>query len=128
LVASSILDYIYLDTIPGRTSLYGLLAVALVALGTFIGVRAFDRNPAERRRHLIRAGVLLGFAALLWLLLIDVFVFTGSAGPGVAAICALACLPTTTFGLFFLRAIDRNEKEPWRLVLVAAAWGAVVAT
>ena len=37
-------------------------------------------------------------------------------------------MPTTAFGLFFLRAIDRNEKEPWRLVLVAAAWGAVVAT
>jgi RsiW-degrading membrane proteinase PrsW (M82 family) len=128
LVASSILNYIYLDTVAGRTSLFGLLAVALVALGTFIGVRAFDRDPAERRRHFIRAGVLLGLAALLWLLLIDVFVFTGAAGPGIAAICALACLPTTTFGLFFLRAIDRNEKEPWRLVLVAAAWGAVVAT
>jgi protease PrsW len=24
--------------------------------------------------------------------------------------------------------MDRNEKEPWRLVLVAAAWGAIVAT
>ena len=128
LVTSSILNYIYLDTVAGRTSLYGLLAVALVALGTFIGVRAFGRDPAERRRHFIRAGVLLGLAALLWLLLIDVFVFTDAAGPGIAAICALACLPTTAFGLFFLRAIDRNEKEPWRLVLVAAAWGAVVAT
>ena len=32
LVASSILDYVYLDTIPSRTALYGLLAVALVAL------------------------------------------------------------------------------------------------
>ena len=128
LIASSILNYIYLDTVAGRTSLYGLLAVGLVALGTFIGVRAFDRDPAERRRHFIRAGVLLGLAALLWLLLIDVFIFTGAAGPGIAAVCALACLPTTAFGLFFLRAMDRNEKEPWRLVLVAAAWGAVVAT
>lgn len=128
LVASSILDYVYLDTIPSRAALYGLLAVALVALGTFIGVRAFDRNPADRRRHLIRAGVLLGLAVLLWLLLIDVFVFTDSAGPRVAAICALACLPTTAFGLFVVRRLDRNEKEPWRLVLVAFAWGAIVAT
>src|SRR5262249_24462303 len=32
------------------------------------------------------------------------------------------------FGLFVVRRIDRNEKEPWRLVLVAAAWGALVAT
>jgi len=128
LVTSSILNYVYLDTVAGRTSLYGLLAVALVALGTFVGVRAVDRDPARRRRDFIRAAVLLGLAALLWLLLIDVFIFTDAAGPGVAAICALACLPTTAFGLWVVRRIDRNEKEPWRLVLVAAAWGAVVAT
>jgi protease PrsW len=128
LVASSILDYAYLDTIPSRISLYGLVAVALVALGTYIGVRAFDRDPADRTRHLIRAGVLLGLAVLLWLLLIDVFVFTASAGPRVAAICAAACLPTTALGLVIVRRLDRNEKEPWRLVLVAFAWGAIVAT
>jgi protease PrsW len=128
LVASSILDYVYLDTIPGRTALYGLLAVALVALGTYIGVRAIHRDPAERRRHVIRAVVLLGLAILLWLLVIDLFAFTGSAGPGVAAISAAACLPTTAFGLFVVRRLDRNEKEPWRIVLVAFAWGAIVAT
>ena len=128
LVANSLLDYMYLDTIPGRASLFGLVAVALVAVATFIGVRAFDRDPAQRTRHLIRAGVLLGLAALLWLLLSDVFIFTQSAGPGVAAVSALACLPTTAFGLFVVRRLDRNEKEPWRLVLVAAAWGAIVAT
>jgi RsiW-degrading membrane proteinase PrsW (M82 family) len=82
----------------------------------------------QRRKDFIRAGVLLGLAALMWLLVIDVFIFTGAAGPGVAAVCALACLPTTAFGLWVVRRIDRNEKEPWRLVLVAAAWGAVVAT
>ncbi|MEO8744386.1 MAG: PrsW family intramembrane metalloprotease [Candidatus Dormiibacterota bacterium] len=128
LVASSLLNYVYLDTIPGRTSLYGLLAVALIALGTYIGVRAYTRDRASRRKHLIRAGVLLGLGVLLWLLVIDLFVFTQAAGPGVAAICALACLPTTAFGLFVVRRMDRNEKEPWRLVLVAAAWGAIVAT
>ena len=128
LIASSILDFVYVDTIPGRASLYGLLAVALVALGTYIGVRAFDRDAAQRRRHLIRASVLLGLALLLWLLMSDVFVFTESAGPWVASACALACLPTTAFGLFVVRRLDRNEKEPWRLVLVAAAWGAIVAT
>jgi RsiW-degrading membrane proteinase PrsW (M82 family) len=127
-VASSVLDYVFLDTIPGRTALYGLLAVGLVVLGTFIGVRAFDRDPAVRRRHLIRAGVLLGLAVLLWLLVIDLYVFTSSAGPSVAAICAAACVPTTAFGLFVVRRLDRNEKEPWRLVLVAFAWGAIVAT
>lgn len=128
LVASSILNYVYLDTIPARTSLYGLLAVALISLGTYILVRSFERDRAMRRKHLIRAGVLIGLGVLLWLLVIDVFVFTQSAGPGVAAMCALACLPTTAFGLVVVRRLDRNEKEPWRLVLVAAAWGAIVAT
>ena len=128
LVVSSVLDYVYLDTIPGRTALYGLLTVALAALGTYIGVRVVERDPADRPRHVIRAVVLLGLAVLLWLLTIDLFAFTGSAGPAVAAICAAACLPTTAFGLFVVRRLDRNEKEPWRLVLVAFAWGAIVAT
>jgi len=128
LVVSSILNYVYLDTIPGRASLYGLLAVALIALGTFILVNAYNRDPAMRRKHLIRAAVLIGLGVLLWLLVIDVFLFTQSAGPGVAAVCALACLPTTAFALVVVRRMDRNHKEPWRLVLVAAAWGAIVAT
>ena len=128
LIASSILNYVYLDTIPARASLYGLLAVALITLGTYVLVRAFDRDRATRRKHLIRAGVLIGLGVLLWLLVIDVFLFTQSAGPGVAAVCALACLPTTAFGLFVVRRMDRNHKEPWRLVLVAPAWGAIVAT
>jgi RsiW-degrading membrane proteinase PrsW (M82 family) len=128
LIGSSILNYVYLDTIPGRVSLYGLLAVATITLGTYILVRAFDRDRATRRKHLIRAAVLLSFGVLLWLLVIDLFLYTQSAGPVVAAVCALACLPTTAFGLFVVRRLDRNEKEPWRLVLVAAAWGAIVAT
>lgn len=128
LIGSSVLNYVYLDTIPGRVSLYGALAVALITLGTYILVRAYSRDRAARRKHLIRAGVLIGLGVLLWLLIIDVFLYTQSAGPVVALVCALACLPTTAFGLFVVRRIDRNEKEPWRLVLVAAAWGAIVAT
>jgi len=81
LIATSVFNYVFLDTIPARTSLYGLLAVALIALGTFILVRAFDRDRVVRRRHLIRAGVLLGLGVLLWLLVIDVFLFTQAAGP-----------------------------------------------
>src|SRR5712692_3394252 len=125
---NSLLDYVFIDSIPGRATLYGLVAVALIAVGTYIQARAFNRDPVTRRRHLIRAGVLLGLAAMLWLLISDLFLFAQSAGPGVAAVCALACIPTTAFGLWVVRRIDRNEKEPWRLVLVAAAWGAVVAT
>jgi RsiW-degrading membrane proteinase PrsW (M82 family) len=122
------MNYVFLDAIPARASLYGLLAVALITLGTFILVRAFERDRAMRQRQLIRAGVLIGLGVLLWLLLIDVFLFTQSAGPVVAGICAAACLPTTAIGLLVVRRMDRNEKEPWRLVMVAAAWGAIVAT
>src|SRR5216684_3339216 len=125
---NSLLDYVFIDSIPGRATLYGLVAVALIAVGTYIQARAFNRDPVTRRRHLIRAGVLLGLAAMLWLLISDLFLFAQSAGPGVAAVCALACVPTTAFGLWVVRRIDRNEKEPWRLVLVAAAWGVLCAT
>jgi RsiW-degrading membrane proteinase PrsW (M82 family) len=122
------MNYFFLDEIPARASLYGLLAVALITLGTFVLVRAFERDRATRRKHLIRAGVLIGLGVLLWLLVIDVYLFTQSAGPVVALICTAACLPTTAFGLLVVRRMDRNEKEPWRLVMVAAAWGAIVAT
>src|SRR5207302_1089315 len=79
LIASSILNYVYLDTIPGRASLYGLLAVALITLGTFILVRAFERDRALRRKHLIRAAVLIGLAVLLELLVTAVCLVTSLA-------------------------------------------------
>src|SRR6266446_8246211 len=69
LVASSILNYVYLDTVAGRTSLYGLLSIAVIALGSFTGIRAIVRDPAERGRQYGRAGIFLGLAALAWLLL-----------------------------------------------------------
>ncbi|TMC25975.1 MAG: PrsW family intramembrane metalloprotease, partial [Chloroflexi bacterium] len=128
LVASSALDYLSLDRIPNRGALLGLPAVALVAGATWVGLRAFARNPADRRRHELWAGTLFALALLLWLLVLDVFVFTQEAGAEVAAISALACLPPTAFGLWVVLRLDREEKEPWRLVLVATAWGAIVAT
>jgi len=127
LFLSSFVTSLVLGAIPSRISLFGLPAIALVALATWIAVRAFDRDPAERRRHLLRAAVILGIALLLWLLVVDLFLFTGDV-PVVALISALACVPTTAFGIWVVRRLDRNEKEPWRLVMVAVAWGAVVAT
>ena len=127
LFVSSVITGLTLGSGIGRLSILGLPAIALVGLATFIGVRAFDRSPADRRRHLVRAAVALGLALLLWLLVIDLFLFSAS-GPVVTAVSALACVPTTGFGLWVIRRLDRNEKEPWRLVLVAMAWGGVVAT
>ena len=128
LVGSSALNYLALDRIPSRGALLGLPAVALVAGATWVGIRTFERNPADRRRHQLWAATLLALAVLLWLLVLDVFLFTQQAGPAVAALSALACLPTTGFGLWVVHRLDRQQKEPWRLVLVATAWGAIVAT
>jgi RsiW-degrading membrane proteinase PrsW (M82 family) len=128
LVFSSVLDYATLSAIPARVAIFGLSATVLLAGASYIGVRAFDREPSARRRHLLRAGLLLAAATLLWLLILDTFLFTQEAGPAAAAICALACLPTTAFGLWFVRRVDRYEPEPWRLILLAAVWGAIVAT
>jgi RsiW-degrading membrane proteinase PrsW (M82 family) len=126
--ASSILSFL-LSQVPARASIFGLPAVALIGAATYFGVRALrEREPENRRRDRIRALVLFVAAMLLWLLVLDVFTFTQEAGPQVALFSALACLPTTAFGLFVIRRLDRNEKEPWRLVLVATAWGAIVST
>jgi RsiW-degrading membrane proteinase PrsW (M82 family) len=126
--ASSVVSLVARD-VPARATLFGLPAVALVTAATYFGVRGLrERDSQERRRDRVRAFVLLAVAMGLWLLVVDVFTFTQAAGTRVALLCALACLPTTGFGLFVIRRLDRNEKEPWRLVLVASAWGAVVST
>ena len=128
LAISSVLDYLTLDKIPGRTAIFGLPAIVLTAGATWVGIRAFEQDAVKRRRYLLWAAALMGLALLLWLFILNLFTFTADVGPKVAIICTLACLPTTAFGLWTVRHFDRNQKEPWRIVLVAAAWGAVVAT
>lgn len=124
---TAVLNGVFLDHLAGVASIGGLAAVLLVALASWLFVRS-THDPATRGRHRAQAIVLVGAAVFLWLLVVDVFLFTARAGPTVAIVSALACLPTTAFGLWVVRRLDRNEKEPWRLVLVAAAWGAVVST
>ena len=128
LVGSSTLSYRSLDQISYRGFLLGLPAVALVSGATWVGIRALEHDTADRRRHQLWAVTLLALAILLWLLLLDLFLYTQEAGPAAAAVSALACIPTTAFGLWVVRHLDREQKEPWRVVLVAALWGAVVAT
>jgi protease PrsW len=128
LVVSSVAS-LAIGPVPLRATVFGLPAVGLVLASTMFFLRALhDREPAVRVRDLTRAGVLLLVGSFLWLAVIDVYTFTRSAGPGVAAACAAACVPTTAIGLLVVRRLDRNEKEPWRLVLVATAWGAIVST
>jgi RsiW-degrading membrane proteinase PrsW (M82 family) len=128
IIASSVLAILFQE-VPARGTLFGLPAAALILAATVFAVRALHDHQLSSRLHdLLRAGVLLGLGLLLWLAVVDVFTFTRAAGPGVAAACALACLPTTAIGLLVVRRLDRNEKEPWRLVMVAVAWGAIVST
>jgi RsiW-degrading membrane proteinase PrsW (M82 family) len=128
LVVSSVAS-LALGPVPLRATVFGLPAVAFVAAATALFVRALhDREPAARGRDLTRAAVLLLIGAFLWLGVLDAYTFTRAAGPGVAAACAAACVPTTAAGLLVIRRLDRNEKEPWRLVFVAAVWGAIVST
>ena len=128
LAISSVLDYLTLDKIPGRTALFGLPVIVLSAGATWVGIRAFEQDAVKRRRYRLWAAALMGLAILLWLFIINLFIFTADVGPEVAILCTLAALPTTAFGLWAVRHFERNQKEPWRIVLVAAAWGAVVAT
>ena len=115
--------------VPLRATVFGLPAVGFVVAATVYFLRALhDREAAVRGRDLTRAGALLLVGVFLWLAVLDAFTFTEEAGPGVAAACAVACVPTTAFGLLVVRRLDRNEKEPWRLVLVTALWGAIVST
>ncbi len=126
LVVSGVISSFHAGRLPGIISAVAAPVAGLVALATWFAVRAFDREPERRARHLVVAGTCFGLALLLWLLILELFLI-GSSGPGVVLVSALACLPTTAFGLWAVRRLDRNEKEPWRLVLVAVAWGAIVA-
>jgi RsiW-degrading membrane proteinase PrsW (M82 family) len=129
LVASSAATIAVGRNVPRSANLAALPSIGFIVVATAFGLRALhDREPAIRGRDLTRAAVLLAIGVFFWVGIVDVFTFTQDAGPTVATICTLICLPTTAVGLFIVRRLDRNEKEPWRLVLVAVAWGAVVST
>ncbi len=110
------------------TLLFGVPAIACFVAGTVFEIRGLAEHRAERRRDVVRGGLLFGLGFVLWVLVAEsAFLFTGDA-PALVLGCAAACLPTTAFGLWVVHRIDRYEKEPWRVVLVAAIWGAIVAT
>ena len=102
--------------------LSGILVVGLFALGTWLVIRAVDRDPGRRTRHLVRAGIVLAIAMGLFFFAVNLL------NAHFNLVGVLLCLPTTGLALFLLRRVDYNEREPWRVVLVAAGWGAVVAT
>jgi protease PrsW len=122
LLLGSLVDVVAFQSRVAVLDLAGLLVVGLFALGTWLVIRAVDHEPHLRRRHLVRAAIVIGLALALFLFAINLL----NARLNVVGV--LACVPTTGLALFLIRQVDYNEREPWRLVLVAAGWGAVVAT
>ena len=121
-LAGSVFDLVAVGSLVALIDLAGLLLVGLFAFGTWLLILAVDRQPDKRRRHLTRAGIVIALALGLFLFAVNLL----NADLNVFGV--LICIPTTGFALFLLRRVDYNEREPWRLVLVAAGWGAVVAT
>jgi len=108
--------------------LFGIPAIACFVAGTVFEIRGLAEHDERRHRDVVRGAVLLGAGFVLWVLVAEsAFLFTGDS-PALVLISAIACVPTTAFGLWVVHRIDRYEKEPWRVVLVAAVWGAIVAT
>ena len=122
MVLGSLVDLVALRSVVALLDLAGLLVVGLFSLGTWLLIRGIDREPARRRRHLLRAAIVIGVALGLFFFAVNLL------NAKLNLFGVLLCLPTTGFALFLLRRADYNEREPWRLVLVAAGWGAVVAT
>ncbi|MDQ6692477.1 MAG: PrsW family intramembrane metalloprotease [Candidatus Dormibacteraeota bacterium] len=102
--------------------LAAILLVGLFGLGTWLLIRALERDPGRRRRNLIRAAVVLGVALGMFFFAVNLL------NARLNLLGVFLCLPNTTVALYLIRRVDHNEREPWRVVLVAAGWGAVVAT
>jgi len=121
-VAGSLFDLVAFRNLVALIDLAGLFVVGLFAFGTWLIIRAVDHDPNRQRVHLTRAAIAIAIALALFLFSVNLL------NANLNWFGVLLCLPTTGFALFLLRRVDYNEREPWRLVLVAAGWGAVVAT
>ncbi|MGW0436819.1 PrsW family intramembrane metalloprotease [Micromonospora sp. NPDC003197] len=94
---------------------------AVVAAAVVIGVSVSGRSP--RARFLTWA---IG-GALVFAIPTTMFALVALLQAGLAWQGTLLSLPTTVFALWTFRRMQRNRKPPWLLVLVAFAWGVLVA-
>ncbi len=127
-VVNAVLVLPGLPGLPGQAGVAAVPTLLLGGLATTLAGMAVGRGRPRTRQSLKVAAVVLVTAFVLWLAVADVFIFTTAAGPIAAVGSAAACLPTTAFGLWAVRKVDRNHKEPWLLVATAAGWGGLVAT
>lgn len=94
---------------------------AVVAAAIVIMVSISGRSP--RARFLTWA---IG-GALVFAIPATLFVLVTLLQAGLAWQGTLLSIPTTVFALLTFRRMQRNRKPPWLLVLVAFAWGVLVA-
>ncbi|MGI5147722.1 PrsW family intramembrane metalloprotease [Plantactinospora sp. CA-294935] len=103
-----------------------VIGIALLAAGGVAVAVAivFASSSSRRTRFLacvLGSGVVFGVPAILMVLTVVLEI-------GIAWRGALLSIPTTFFGLWTFRRLQRNRKPPWWLVLVAFAWGLFVAS
>lgn len=102
----------------------GLVGVTTVAaiVAAVVVVLVTAANKSRRARFLaVAIGGGLVFAVPCLVFVVFVLAQAGIAWPGT-----LLSIPTTFFGLWTFRRMQRNRKPPWLLVLAAFAWGVFV--
>jgi RsiW-degrading membrane proteinase PrsW (M82 family) len=129
-IVVGILVMLFIGSIVGTTiksdvaiiNLVGLVVVGFFAGGTYLLVIAFSlKDKAKRHRRVGIASIVLGIALLLWMLVVAALI------ANLNILGAIISIPTTGFAIWVLRHLNRNQHEPWRLVLAAFGWGGVVA-
>ncbi len=121
-LAGALFDLAAFRSTIALLDLGGILVIGLFGLGTWLLIRAINTDPARRSRQLVQAGIVLAIALGLFLFAVNLL------NAHFNLLGVFICLPTTGLALYLIRRVDHNEREPWRLVLIAAGWGAVVAT
>ena len=85
-----------------------------------------EEGPSAVRRFFgCGCGGCLGLVSLLGIGLLLVAAIPDPIALGLAAVAAVMPVPTYTF---LVLQLDRYEREPWRVLLAAFLWGALVAT
>jgi protease PrsW len=123
MLGASIIGTLHHD-IVSIYNLAGILVLGVVGGLTYFVVWIYNQYQHDtRQRHLLLlvTTAALGCLLFLWLSLLS----------GVMTLVSLPAyilaLPFTLGGLWVLRRLQRNRKEPWKVVIFAIAWGLMVA-
>lgn len=123
MLVASVIGTLHHDTV----SIYNLTGIVLLAVVgglTYLVVWIYNRYQHDaRQRHLL---LMVTTAALGCLLFLWLSVLSGLMTL-VSLPAYLLALPFTLAALWVLRRLQRNRKEPWKVMVFAIAWGLMVA-